>query len=280
MNMHAKKILVVSESDFSGVAGIQGDIKTVTALGQYACTAVTSLNTQTRKKENSINPEYIAEQMRTAISLLPPDAIKIGFLESEAAINAVSDVLDNIKDKKIPVVIDPSILSRSDKLLVDDLAIATWKRRLYIHAKILAPNIKEAEILGVMKINDINDMRHAADMMRTIGVENVILKSGSVDGNKELYFIASDSEERVYQKPTIQSPHTLGAGSAFSTALAVNLAKGMSVFDATESALDYLNQAIMHSDGFGLQSGPINHMFDIQKHPSVFQPEEIKIFRT
>lgn len=277
-----RRVLVIAESDPGGAAGIQGDIKTVLALGGYAATAVSSLVTQNEKNALTsicINPSFIKQQMQDAMAESVVDSIKVGFLENEDAINAVGDVLDEHTKKGIPVVIDPSIVSRTGRALVDEKAIAAWKRRLYIHAKILTPNLKEAELLGVMKIADIDDMRHAADMMRTLGVENVVLKGGQVEDEKELYFVVSPEEERIYQRQTVQTPHTLGAGSAFSSALAVNMAKRMNIFDAVEHALDFVHQAILHSSGFGQKIGPINHAFDIQLHPSVFHPEEIKLYR-
>lgn len=281
-NEKCKRVLTVAELDPGGAAGIQGDIKTVLALGGYACSAVTSFASQHAKPDSPdhfIPASFIRRQMNIALEEAGADAIKIGFIETEEAVNAVADVLDGMANKDIPVVVDPSIVSRSGKILVDDKTIAAWKRRLYIHAKVLTPNLKEAEALGVMRIADIDDMRHAADMMRTLGVENVILKGGQVEPELELYFVASLTEERIYQRPTLKTPHTIGAGSAFSSAIAINMAKSMDVFDAVEHALDFLHQAILHASGFGHGPGPINHAFDIQKHPSVFHPEEIRLYK-
>lgn len=273
---NCNRVLVIAESDPHGAAGIQGDVKTILALGGYATSVISCLAAV--HGGNAIEPSSVGMQMRTVLSYANTDAIKIGYIDNEDAINAVADVLDG-NAGKIPVVIDPSIVSREGTSLVDDRTIAAWKRRLYIHAKILTPNLREAELLGVMRIHDVDDMRHAADMMRTLGVENVVLKSGRVDLGSELYFIATPTEERIYQRPTIETPHTLGAGSAFSSALALNIAKRMDVFDAVEHALDFLHQAILHSTGFGEKAGSINHAFDIQQRPSIFHPEAIKVYK-
>ena len=277
-----QRVLVVAESDSSGAAGIQADVKTVLAVGGYATPAVSSVTAQDTRKiisSHSMPPFFVAEQMRAAIEEIGTDSIKIGFLENEAMVNAVADVLDKQKDKGIPVVIDPSMVSRSGEELVNLSAIAAWKRRLYIHAKILTPNLKEAELLGGMKITDVDDMRHTADMMRTLGVENVVLKGGQVTSDKELYFIATPAGERIYERPTINTKHTLGAGSTFSSALAVSMSKNMNIFAAVEHALDFLHQAMLHSQGFGRREGPVNHGFDIQARPSIFHPEVIKIHK-
>lgn len=272
------RVLVVDESDPMGAGGIQGDIKTVLALGGYATTAISFFRSENGVIENPIKPDFIAQQMRTALKEIETDAIKIGFLPDEVSINAVADVLDELKAHNIPVVVDPTIISKSREAEISDEALAAWKRRLYIHAKILTPNLKEAELLGVMKINDIDDMRHAADMMRTLGAENVVLKGGQADSDKELYFIATAAGERIYERPTLKTPHTIGAGSAFSAALAINMAKNMDIFESVENALDFIHQAIFHSNGFGHEIGPINPAFDIQRRPSVFHPEEIRLY--
>jgi hydroxymethylpyrimidine/phosphomethylpyrimidine kinase len=281
-NQHPKRVLVVAESDATGSGGIQGDTKTILALGGYAMSALTALTAQDAHdliQITDVAPEFVSLQMRAALETVSADAIKIGFIQNEDTINAVADVLDEFAPKKIPIVMDPSIIARSGDILVGESAIAAWKRRLYIHAKILTPNLREAELLGAMNIKDIDDMRHAADMMRTLGVENVILKGGRAMNDSELYFIATSDEERIYERQTLDTPHTLGAGSAFSSALALNLAKGQDIFTATENALDFVNQAIAHSGGFGSKAGSINHAFDIQTRPSVFRPEEIRVFR-
>lgn len=278
------RVLVINESDPTGMAGIQGDVKTTMALGGYATTAITSLTAPSMTNilsADDVDPNFIKQQMYLAMDGVKTDAIKLGFLENEAAINAVADVLDDIRDQNIPVVVDPSIMSRSGKVLVDDLAIAAWKRRLYIHAKILTPNLEESQLLGVMTIEDIDDMRQAAGMMRSLGVENIVLKGGPVNDDKELYFVVTENEERTYERARLDTPHTLGAGSAFSSALAVNLARDKEdIFGAVEHSLDFLNQSILHSTGFGYEAGPVNHVFDISQHSSVFHPEDIKIYKT
>ena len=198
-----------------------------------------------------------------------------GSLPDEKTINTVADVLDQYKG--IPVVVDPSFISREGKMMVNYACIATLKRRLYIHAEILTPNLKEAEILGGMNINDIDDIRHATSMMRTLGVENVVLKGGLVENENELYFIATENEERIYERPRIQTTHTLGAGSTFSAALAVSLAQKMDIFKAVEHALDFLHQSILNAAGWGAATGPVNQGFYIEKQKLSFHPEIIKI---
>jgi hydroxymethylpyrimidine/phosphomethylpyrimidine kinase len=289
MSVHLKaaqektpRVLTITESDSRGASGIQGDVKTILALGGYAMTAITALTSHNAIKITPIQgilSPFVTEQLNAIAQEGSLDAIRIGFLHNEATINAVADFLERPGNKGIPVVVDPCIVSRSEKILMDNPAIAALKRRLYIHTTVLTPNLKEAEILGVLRISNIDDMRHAADMMRTLGVENVMLKGGRVENDKELYFVATPEEERIYQRPTIQTPHTLGAGNVLSSALAVNLAKQMDIFKSIEAALDFMHQTIVNSTGFGQENGSVNHAFHLENQPQFFHPEEIKIYK-
>lgn len=275
------RVLTITESDSCGASGVQGDIKTILALGGYAMTAITALTSHSANRINffqSIPSSFVADQLKSVMSEGKLNAIRIGFLHNEATINAVADFLERSENKGIPVVVDPCIVSRSGHILMDSAAISALKRRLYIHTTALTPNLKEAEILGVMRIFNIDDMRLAADMMRTLGVENIVLKGGRVEGDKELYFVATAGEERIYQRLTVHTPHTLGAGNVLSSAMAVNIAKKMDIFEAIEAALDFMHQTIVNSAGFGYESGPVNHAFHLQNQPKFFHPEEIRIY--
>lgn len=263
---HSKRVLIIDESDPAGTSGIQGDIKTVMAFGGYALTAITSLiaaRVHGFSSDGHIEASSISQQIRQVINNTSVDAIKIGFLENEQAVNAVADVLDEIQDNKIPVIVDPSIVSRDHKVLVDLKAVAAWKRRLYVHSRILTPNLEETKLLGGADISDIDEMWQAADMMRTLGVENVVLKCGQIEKGKEFYCVASPHKEELFERERLDTPHTLGAGSALSSALAINTAQGHDIFKAVEQSLEFLHKAIEHSSGFGYKSGPINHSYKI-----------------
>lgn len=275
-----KRILVIAESDSSGIAGIQGDIKTILALGGYALTAVSAITVQGRDGFSLIEPvapRLVAEQMKMVLNAEAIDAIKIGFLPDAAAVNAVADILDRVEGWKIPVVVDPSIVSRTGKVLVDDDAIAAWKRRLYIHAGALTPNLREAQLLGTAAIRGEDDMNLAASMMRTLGVENVVLKAGRIESDEECYFVASSDGDKTYRRPTVSEAGTLGAGGAFSSAVAVFLAEGMPLSSAIEKSLDFLHHAIVSSPGAKAQEGSINHTFNMEESPVPPAVEKAKI---
>lgn len=264
----AGRVLAVAESDTSGAGGIQADIKTILALGGYAMASVSVVTAQTQghiTEIQGLSPALVAAQMRASLSEVGADAIKIGFLQNAEMVNAVADVLDEYQYKNIPVVVDPSVVSRKGDLLVDAEAIAAWKRRLYIRASVLTPNLKEAEVLAGMSIRNLDEMRHAAEMMRTLGVENVVLKARQTFTPHELYSVAANEEERVYERSTHQTVNTLGAGSTFSSAIAVGLAQKMEIFPAIERALDFLDRAMMNAQSANHPSGALNHAFDTER---------------
>lgn len=276
------RVLTVAESDSCGGSGIQADIKTILALGGYATTAltgVTAQNTLGIQSFQMIDPLMVAEQMQSVIRDIGTDAIKTGILNNEMAVDAVSDELDKLLDQNIPIVVDPSLVSREGDLLTDEGCIAAIKRRLLVRATILTPNLLEAEHLTGMKIKDIDDMRHATLMMRTLGAETVVLKAGQAVSDKVVYFVASDKGERLYERPQVETPHTLGAGCTFASAIAVSLAQGMSHYASIERALDFLHQAILHAPGYGAGRGPMNHAFNIERHQTFFQPENITVVK-
>ncbi len=270
-----KRILVIGESDSLGATGIQGDTKTIMALGGHAMTAITALTTHKAHEILSIKditPALVVEQIKSVLQDVRVDGVKIGFLRNKEVIKLVAHVLEDLKAHKIPVVVDPCIVSRSGKLLMDNEDIAALKRDIYIHTTALTPNLTEAEALGVMNILHIDDMRHAADMMRTLGVENVVLKGRQLEGDRELYFVAAVDGERIFEQETVKTPHTLGAGNVLSSSLTVYLARGMNIFDAFSEALTFLHQTMINTDGFGMEIGPVNLSFStgaIKEKPSL-----------
>lgn len=270
----AGRVLAVAESDTSGAGGIQADIKTILALGGYAMASVSVITAQTHghiTEIQALSPSLVAAQMRASLDEVGADAIKIGFLQNAEMINAVADVLDEYQDKKIPVVVDPSIVSRKGDVLVDAESIAAWKRRLYIRASVLTPNLKEAEVLAGMNIRDLETMRHASEMMRTLGVENVVLKARQTFTQHELYSVATNDGERLYERSTHQTVNTLGAGSTFSSAIATGLAQNMNIFMAVERALGFLDRAMQSTFAANHPEGALNHAFDTERYANQYE---------
>jgi len=261
--------LTVAESDSSGGAGMQADIKTILALGGHASTAITALTAQNSRGVVSFqttDPAFVAEQMRAVLDDAGVDAIKTGILGNEAIINAVGEVIDDVRDRGYKLIIDPAIVTRSGEPLMDPKAIATLKRRLLFRADVITPNKSEAELLTGMVIKDIDDMKHAADMLRTLGIDAVVLKGGQLLDHRVLDFLAFDGHEEVVESEMVDSPHTHGAGDTLSSAIAVSMAQGMGISDSFRRALDFLDKAIRAAaDHAGEGIGAVNHGYDIQK---------------
>ena len=168
------KILIIAGSDSSGGAGIQADIKTVTALGSYAMTAVTAITAQNTTGVNSvvpIPPKEIEKQILFTSKDIKPDAIKIGMLHSSDVINSVIKSLRKIKTKKI--ILDPVMVAKGGFKLINDRAIKTLREKLIKKVYIITPNIPEAEVLTKIKIQSLEDMIQAANILLKFGVKNI-----------------------------------------------------------------------------------------------------------
>lgn len=262
------KVLTVAESDSCGASGIQADTKTILALGGYAMTslsAVTSQNPGGIAHLHALDPWFVEQQMRITLADIGADAIKTGSLVNAAIVNAVGDVLDSYKNKDIPVVVDPAIIARRGEPLMDEEAIATLKRRLFVRSTVLTPNLREAELLSGVPIRTLEDMRHAARMLRTLGAENVLLKTGAFFGDKAALMLVTEDEERLYERPALNSKNTLGAGATLSAALAVSLAQKLDIHAAVERAFEFVHQAIINAPRFGSGAGPMNHAYAIEE---------------
>ena len=172
------RVLVVAGSDSGGGAGIQGDLKTVAALGGYAATAITALTAQNTRGVFGVlpvPPGFVAQQMRLALEDIGADALKTGMLHSAAVIEAVAAVIEDLAIG-IPLVVDPVMVSTSGVFLLDPDAIHALERSLLVHAALVTPNIPEALALtGMDAIRDLAEMRHAAKLIRSLGPRAVLI---------------------------------------------------------------------------------------------------------
>jgi hydroxymethylpyrimidine/phosphomethylpyrimidine kinase len=255
------RVLIVAGSDSGGGAGIQADIKTVTALGGYAATAVTALTAQNTEGVFGVmpvDPAFIRRQMELVLEDIGADAIKTGMLHDAAVIDAVSDVLDGL-DGRIPVVVDPVMVAQSGASLLEAEAVQTLTRRLVLRATLMTPNVHEAERLTGMTIRSVADMKQAAAMLLTIGCRAVLLKGGHLDGDTVVDVLASEEEILLFENPRIDTPHLHGTGCTLASAIATGLAQGMDLHKAYRRARAYLQEAIRTAPGLGHGSGPVNH---------------------
>ena len=259
------KILIIAGSDSSGGAGIQADIKTVTALGGYAMTAVTAITVQNTTGVNSvvpIPPKEIAKQILFTSKDIRPDAIKIGMLYSSEVIFSVIKALKKVKTKKI--ILDPVMVAKGGFKLIDNKAIKTLKEKLIRNVNLITPNIPEAEILTKIKINSLEDMIHAANILLELGVKNVLVKGGHRKTKIMYDVFLSKKELKIFKNNKIKTKNTHGTGCTLSSAIATFFACGKKLNKSCELGVKYVNQSIRSNLNYGKGHGPINHLSSIK----------------
>ena len=258
------KILIIAGSDSSGGAGIQADIKTVTALGSYAMTAITAVtiqNTTGVKSIVTIDPREISNQIEFTSKDIRPDAIKIGMLHSTEVIKSVIYSLDLIKVKKI--ILDPVMIAKGGAKLIDDKAIKLLKNELIKKVSLITPNIPEAEILTNTKIKNKEDMIFAASMLLNLGAKNVFIKGGHLDSKVVQDIFVNKKEIMFIQNKRITTSNTHGTGCTLSSAISTFFACGKTLKKSCELATKYVNNSIRSNLNYGKGHGPINHLSSI-----------------
>ena len=258
------KILIIAGSDSSGGAGIQADIKTVTALGSYAMTAITAVtiqNTTGVKSIVSIDPKEISNQIEFTSKDIRPDAIKIGMLHSAEVIKSVICSLNLIKVKKI--ILDPVMIAKGGAKLIDDKAVTLLKNRLIKKVSLITPNIPEAEILTNIKIKTKEDMIFAANILINLGAENVFIKGGHLDSTVVQDIFVNKKEIMIIKNKRITTSNTHGTGCTLSSAISTFFACGKTLKKSCELATKYVNNSIRSNLNYGKGQGPINHLSSI-----------------
>jgi hydroxymethylpyrimidine/phosphomethylpyrimidine kinase len=253
------RVLIVAGSDSGGGAGIQADIKAVTALGGYAATAITALTAQDTQGVRAVHPvplDFLRLQIRMSLEDIGADCLKTGMLADAATIDTVCDALAGCG---IPLVADPVMVAKGGAPLLAPDAVETLKRRLMPLATILTPNLPEAEVLSGMRIPDFETMAHAAELLMTLGVPAVLLKGGHFDGPVLRDVLATEDGIEIFESPRIETRHTHGTGCTLASAIATGLAQGMGLRDAVVRARAYVAAAIRGAPGFGRGHGPLDH---------------------
>ncbi len=259
------KILIIAGSDSSGGAGIQADIKTVTALGSYAMTAitaVTSQNTTGVKSVVPIKPKEIEKQIEFSCIDIKPDAVKIGMLHSSKVILSVIKSIKKLKLKKI--ILDPVMVAKGGANLINSSAIKTLKSKLIKKVFLITPNIPEAEVLSGIKINTLNDTKIAGKILLKLGAKNVLIKGGHQNSKlvKDVYL--NRREMKVFKNKRIKTRNTHGTGCTLSSAITTFLSCGKPLKISCDLGIKYVNQAIKSNLNYGKGHGPINHLNSIR----------------
>ncbi len=255
------KILIIAGSDSSGGAGIQADIKTITALGSYAMTAitaVTSQNTTGVKTIVPIPPKEILNQIIFTSKDIKPNAIKIGMLHSKKVIETVIKSLDKINVKNI--VLDPVMVAKGGAKLINTKAIKFLKLNLIKRVIIITPNIPEAEILSNMKIKNQKDMILAAKKLLKLGVSHILIKGGHLKSKIVNDILVNKSEIKIFKNKRFKTKNTHGTGCTLSSAITAYLSCGKTIKKSCELGIKYVNYAIKTNPKYGKGHGPINHL--------------------
>ncbi len=257
--------LTIAGSDSSGGAGIQADIKTMTANRVYAMSAITALTAQNTTGVADImevTPEFLAKQLDCIFTDFYPEAVKIGMVSSIRLIETIADKLMQYNAKNI--VVDPVMIATSGARLISEDAISTLKNRLMPIATVITPNIPEAKVLSGMDIKTEADMEKAAEIIcDTLGCA-VLLKGGhQINDANDLLFQKGENPVWFYGK-RIDNPNTHGTGCTLSSAIASNLAKGRDLETSVRHAKNYISGALEAMLDLGKGSGPMNHAFAIE----------------
>ena len=258
------KILIIAGSDSSGGAGIQADIKTVTALGSYAMTAITAVtiqNTTGVKSIVPIDPKEISAQIEFTSYDIKPDAVKIGMLHSTKVIRSVIYSLDIIKVKKI--ILDPVMIAKGGAKLIDNKAVELLKNELIQKVSLITPNIPEAEILTDTKIKTKEDMIFAASILIELGAKNVFIKGGHLDSKVVQDIFVNKKEIMIIKNKRITTSNTHGTGCTLSSAISTFFSCGKTLKKSCELATNYVNNSIRSNLNYGKGHGPINHLSSI-----------------
>ena len=258
------KVLIIAGSDSSGGAGIQADIKTVTALGSYAMTAITAITAQNTTGVKSIipiPPKEIFNQITFTIKDIKPNAIKIGMLHSNKVIESVIGSLkvSNIKN----IVLDPVMVAKGGTKLIDDKAIKILKDKLIKRVTLITPNIPEAEILTNTNVRSKEDMIFAAHKLIQMGAKNVLIKGGHLKSKIVQDIFVSKSDIKIFSNKRYKTKNTHGTGCTLSSAITTFLSCGKPIKKSCELGINYVSSGIRSNPKYGKGHGPINHLNSI-----------------
>lgn len=259
-----KTALTIAGTDPSGGAGIQADIKTMTANGVFALTAITALiaqNTTGVRRVQEAPPDLLAEQLDCVFTDIFPDAVKTGMVSSIPLIEVIADKLAAFRARNI--VVDPVMVATSGDRLLSGDALETLKKCLLPLASVLTPNIPEAEILSARTIRTYDDMVFAGKAIHGEYGCAVLCKGGHGIHDANDVLIGRDGSVCFFNAKRVETANTHGTGCTLSSAIAANLAKGFSLEDAIQRAKQYITGALSAMLDLGRGSGPMDHMWDL-----------------
>ncbi len=260
------RVLIIAGSDSGGGAGIQADIKTVTALGGYAATAVTAVTVQNTKGVTAIHAiplDILKAQITSVLEDLGADAIKTGMLASIPVIETTMAALS--LHAACPLIVDPVMVAKGGASLLTDDTVDTLKRLVLPRATLITPNLPEAEALTGRTIATPQAMREAVKHLLDLGPGAVLLKGGHLPGDDIIDIYAGPEGTQEWHATRIATRHTHGTGCTLASAIATGLAQAMNAIDSISRARAYVRRAIETAPGLGQGHGPLNHAHTIRQ---------------
>jgi hydroxymethylpyrimidine/phosphomethylpyrimidine kinase len=262
------RVLIIAGSDSGGGAGVQADIKTVTALGGYATTAITAITVQNTLGVSAVHPvppEVVAAQAQAVLEDIGADALKTGMLGDTAMIETVARILDAVAG--VPAVIDPVMTAKGGAVLTAARDVEALLALLVPRAALLTPNAPEAEALTGLPVKTTNDLRRAGEALLAAGAKAVLMKGGHLPGGHVTDVLLTGAGETLFGSVRIETRHTHGTGCTLASACAAGLAQGMSLVDAVTRAHGYVQEAIARAPGLGRGHGPLDHAWPVRPRP-------------
>ena len=254
--------LTIAGSDSGAGAGIQADLKTFAAHGVYgttAITAVTAQNTRGVSGWEAMSPSLVVAQIEAVVSDIGADAVKTGMLANVGIVEAVADAVRRLG--LTVLVVDPVMVAKGGDRLLEEAAVAAIRNQLLPLARVVTPNIPEAEELAGMRIGSLDEMRTAARRILELGPDVVLVKGGHLEGDESIDVAADASGAFEFRGPRVATLQTHGTGCTLASAIAANLALGYEVREAIGRARIYLEGAIRSAPGIGHGQGPLSHFW-------------------
>lgn len=254
--------LTIAGSDSGAGAGIQADLKTFAAHGVYgmsAVTAITAQNTLGVTAWAAIDTDLVIAQIEAVAGDIGVDAVKTGMLANAAIVEAVAAT---IKSFDLPnVVVDPVMIAKGGDRLLEEAAVQAIRAELLPLARVVTPNVPEAEVLSGMKIRTLEDMREAGRRILQLGPSVVLVKGGHLEGPESIDVACRGSEVVEFRGARIPTRHTHGTGCTMASAIAANFALGLGDMEAIGAARTYLEGAIRNAPALGKGHGPLSHFW-------------------
>jgi hydroxymethylpyrimidine/phosphomethylpyrimidine kinase len=268
------RALTIAGSDSGGAAGLEADLRAMTACGVHGCVAVTAVTVQNSLGVTGVHlvpPETVAAQVRAVVTDIGVGAAKTGMLASRGIIDAVADVVDEVgvgrDDDRVPFVVDPVAASMAGEPLLADDAMEAIRTRLFPRAALATPNLDEVRLLVGVEVTDTATAGEAAEALFALGARYVLVKGGHLRGSPEVVDLLFDGERTwEFSGPRIDTPHVHGAGDALASATCAGLARGLAMPDAVASAERYIRRAVAESYPLGGGVGPVSPFWAVNAH--------------